>query len=94
MDVNTIFRDTADGGVTVVRTQDVEAVIKACHEERLTAPSKHGHAAWRKIGSIPLVIAEQWSSECGASIGTREFAAYAKKKLMDGEFAKFRIRSS
>jgi hypothetical protein len=51
-----------------------------------------GQAAVRKIGSIPFVVADQWSRECGAGIGTKEFAAYCKRKLLDGDFAAFRIK--
>jgi hypothetical protein len=50
-----------------------------------------GHARWRKLGSIPIVIAEQWARECGARIGTPEFAAYVRRKLLDPDFAGFRV---
>ena len=81
-----------DGNVHVQRRQDIQSLIDRNHEESVDLPSMHGDAAIRKVGSIPLVVAEQWSRECGASIGTREFAHYAKKKVMDGEFAAFRIK--
>ena len=42
----------------------------------------------RLAGSIPFVVAEMWSRECGAKIGSQEFAEYVKKKLMSGEFSK------
>jgi hypothetical protein len=83
-----------DGKLILQRSQDIESLIKINKHEAETAPSMHGDAAIRKVGSIPFVIAEQWSRECGASIGTREFALYCKKKLMDGDFAAFRIKGS
>jgi len=81
-----------DGKLHVQRKQDVESIIARNKFEAETAPSMYGDAAIRKVGSIPLTIAETWSRECGAAIGTREFALYCKKKLMDGENAAFRIK--
>jgi hypothetical protein len=52
----------------------------------------HGDAKFRLAGRIDAVTAEQWSRECGAAIGTQEFALYCKRKLMDGEFAYFRVK--
>ncbi|TAE78731.1 MAG: hypothetical protein EAZ84_00400 [Verrucomicrobia bacterium] len=97
-----IFRDTyngitermieQDGKLIINRSQDVQALIERNKAEAEILPSKYGEAAWRKVGSIPLTLAEAWAKECGANIGTKEFAIYAKKKLMDGEFAAFRIK--
>lgn len=81
-----------DGKLIVNRSQDVRSVIEQNKIEADTAPSAHGDAKFRKVGSIPFVVAEQWSAECGAAIGTQEFAIYCKRKLMDGDFAAFRVR--
>jgi len=81
-----------DGRVWHRREQDLDDDLRWIRHLQDTAPSKHGDADWRHVGSIPLVIAEKWSRECGAAIGTREFMAYCKRKLMDGEFAAFRVR--
>ena len=82
----------SDGTMRVTRSQDVQSLIDQNKHEADAAPSMFGQAAVRKIGSIPFVIAEAWSRECGAGIGTKEFAAYCKRKLMDGDFAAFRIK--
>ena len=82
----------SDGTMRVARSQDVQSLIDQNKHEADAAPSMFGQAAVRKIGSIPFVIAEAWSRECGAGIGTKEFAAYCKRKLMDGDFAAFRIK--
>ena len=79
-----------DGNLVVSRSQDVKSLIDANHELSLTAPSKHGDAAFRLAGRIPLVVAEQWSKECGAGVGTKAFNEYVKTKLLDGDFAKLR----
>jgi hypothetical protein len=81
-----------DGKLIVNRQQDVEGLIEQNKIEAELAPSMHGDAAVRKVGSIPFVVAEEWSRECGAAIGTKEFALYCKRKLMDGDFAAFRIK--
>ena len=47
------------------------------HELSTVAPSMHGDAAFRLAGRIPLVVAEQWSRECGEAIGTQGFAVRA-----------------
>jgi hypothetical protein len=85
-----MFED--DGTLIVRRSQDIQAIIDQNHEESIDAPTMFGEARHRKVGSIPFVIAEQWSRECGAGIGTAEFAEYCKRKIMDGDFAKFRIK--
>lgn len=81
-----------DGKLVVDRRQDIDALIDQNKAEADAAPSMFGQAAVRKVGSIPLVVAEQWSRECGEAIGTKAFAEYCKRKLMDGDFAKFRIK--
>ena len=82
----------SDGLIRVIRSQDVQSLIDQNKHEAEAAPSMFGQAAVRKIGSIPFVVADQWSRECGAGIGTKEFAAYCKRKLLDGDFAAFRIK--
>src|SRR5210317_2223778 len=56
------------------------------------APSMHGEAATRYVGSIDAITAEQWAKECGAAVGTQEFMAYCKRKLMDSDNAKFLVK--
>ena len=82
----------SDGTMRITRSQDVQSLIDQNRHEADAAPSMFGQAAVRKIGSIPFVIAEAWSRECGAGIGTKEFVVYCKRKLMDGDFAAFRIK--
>ena len=87
-------RMVEEGGKLIVdRRQDVQSIIEQNKIEAETAPSMFGQMAVRKIGEIPLVVAEQWSRGCGEAIGTKAFAEYCKRKLMDGDFAKFRIKT-
>lgn len=83
-----------DGRLVIKRSQEIESLLAMNAHEAEAAPSMFGQAAVRKLGSIPLVIAEEWSRECGAAIGSKEFALYCKRKLMDGDFAKFRIKEA
>lgn len=42
------------------------------------------------LGSVPLVVANIWAGMCGAPVGTREFADFGRKMLMDGEYSKLK----
>ena len=75
-----------DNKIQVVRSQDVSGILKEIHDLKDHIPSMHGDAKARWVGSIPLVIAEQWSRECGAAIGTHEYAGYIRKKLSDPDY--------
>lgn len=86
--------ELVDGRLVIKRSQDVQALIDQNRHEAQEAPSMFGQARVRKLGSIPFVVADQWSRECGAAIGSQEFAEYAKKKLMSGEFAAFKIKDA
>lgn len=79
-----------DGNLHIVRTQDVEPILKENHAMRET-PTSLGQTM-RLAGRVPAVVCQQWAKECGSAIGTAEFNEYVKKKLMDGDFAKFRIK--
>lgn len=77
------------GKLHVVRSQDVAPILDA--NECARNGELNRRSEMRHAGSVPFVIAEQWSRECGAAIGTKEFAEYVKKKLMDGDWAKLRV---
>jgi hypothetical protein len=81
-----------DGKLHIQRSENVQSLIDANKRLADALPSMHGDAKLRLVGRIPATIAEQWSAECGAAIGTREFLLYCKRKLMDGDFAAFRVK--
>jgi hypothetical protein len=81
-----------DGKLIIQRSQDVQNLLDDNARLASTAPSAHGDAKFRLAGRIPFVVAEQWSAECGAAIGTQEFGLYVKKKLLDGDFARLRVK--
>lgn len=81
-----------DGKLIVRRHQEVESLLDENKALADIAPSAHGDAKFRLAGRIPLVVAEQWSAECGEAIGTQAFAQYVRKKLADGDFARLRVK--
>jgi len=81
-----------DNKIQVVRSQEVSGILKEIKDLRDHVPSMHGDAKARWVGSIPLVIAEQWSRECGASIGTHEYAAYVRRKLSDADYKNLLVK--
>ena len=81
-----------DGKLIVSRSQSVESLLDDNKALAEIAPSMHGDAAFRLVGRIPLVVAEQWASECGEAVGTQGFAAHVRKKLADGDFARLRVK--
>lgn len=81
-----------DNKLYIVRSQDVSEVLKANKQLASEMPSMHGDAKWRLAGRIPLVIAEEWSRECKAGIGTQEFAKYVKHKLQDSDYSYLRVK--
>lgn len=66
-------------------TQDAERVTNAVHDMTEHAKGKNRHY----LGSVPIAVAGLWARECGSAIGTREFADYAKKKILDRNYNKF-----
>ena len=81
-----------DGKLIIQRSQEVQGLLDDNARLAAVAPSAHGDAKFRLAGRIPLVVAEQWATECGAAVGTQEFGLYVKKKLLDGDFARLRVR--
>jgi len=71
------------------RTEDVEPVIDETTEFRNSARngfSKSGN--WRKIGSLPLIVVEQWMREKGIDLMAKGNERYVRQAL--NEMSKFR----
>lgn len=82
-----------DGKLILTRTQhDLDKFLDENRDLADASPSMHGHARWRLAARIPAVQAEVWAAECGCAIGTPGFLEYAKKKLMDGDYARLRVK--
>lgn len=40
------------------------------------------------LGSVDVLTAQNWAKECGHAVGTKPWVAYAKKKLMSGDYSR------
>ena len=78
-----------DDNVIVHRQQDVQFLLD---DNKRLANEAHGKSDFRLAGRVPMVVMEQWMRECGANLGSKELNAYVKRKLMDGDFARLRVR--
>lgn len=79
-----------DNMVVVRKSLDAEALIRAIPHYAEIVNSERDRTGRLYYGSVDLLTAQNWAKECGSPIGRKEWLAYSKKKLMSGEFAKFR----
>ncbi len=80
--------------MTATRSVEADTIfdgVKMVGEVENATRDRHGRLY---LGSIDPITAANWAKECGHAIGTRGFADFAKKKLMSGEFSKFRAPKS
>jgi hypothetical protein len=89
--VEKLFLDSDGKSVHFVKRQDVQAVIDAAKDARETLRPNTGPVGGKYLGTVPVLIAQQWAKECGAAVGSREWATYAKGKLKDGTWARLRV---
>ena len=83
---------TPDGQMIIKKTLNAEPIIEAVKmSSEIETPSRNNKGMLH-LGSIDVLTARNWSKECGAAVGTKEFAAYAKKKLQQGEFSRFAVK--
>lgn len=88
-----LVRSNHAGEFAFIKTQDVTEILRAAHEAKDMFKKDTGPVQGRYLGTVPVIIAQQWAKECGHAIGTKEWAKYAKTKLKDGEYSKLRIHS-
>lgn len=82
----------SNGTVVVRRSVDAEPVMEAMKDYGdVIQKGASKVAGAQMIGAIDPITAAIWRKECGAGIGTKEFAKYAKKKLADSDFRRFRL---
>ena len=83
---------TQDDKIIISRSQDVKSILDDNQRLADELPSMHGDHAGRFVARVPLVVAEQWSRECGAGIGTQEFGLYMKSKIQSSEWSKLKVK--
>lgn len=86
--------DKSGGQFAFKKTQDVTAILDAAKDARSEFKKDTGPAGGRYLGTVPVLIAQQWAKECGHPVGTKGWANYAKTKLADGEWSKLRIHEN
>lgn len=75
-----------------VKTIDAEPIIDVVkHIGEVERPRKNDNGMLH-LASVDIYTATNWSKECGHAIGTKPFVEYAKKKLMSGEYSKFKTQ--
>lgn len=85
------FVGLGDGqGFQIVTSQDAEPVLNSVRVARDAQRSTRGHD-FRFVGSVPLVLAQQWATESGTTLFSPEYNAYVAKKLNSNEFQKLRV---
>ena len=87
--ISTFHYDPDGEKSTVETTQDVEPILernKALqNQDDGYSPSRE----WRRIASIPLVVAQQWMKEDGVNwlaLPRRERQIYLRRKLRDPQY--------
>jgi len=86
------FFDT-NGALHIQKTIDIEPILEAVKDygdfiDRHTQRKQ----AQRIVGSLDPFTALSWSKECGAAIGTKEFAQFAMKRIKsDIDYRRFRV---
>ena len=81
----------SDGSFTHFRSLDATPIKEGVRElSGLITRADRSKSGMCYLGSIDAITASNWAKECGAAIGTKEFAAHSKKQLMSGNFNHFK----
>jgi hypothetical protein len=83
----------SDGVLHIQKTIDIEPIMDAVKSYG-DFIDKHTQRkqSQRIIGSLDPFTALAWSKECGAAVGTKEFAAFAMKRIKgDSDYRRFRV---
>lgn len=76
---------------TIVRTQDVEAIL-----DRNKALQNNGHNGWttgrnfRHVADIPPVVAEKWLNDYGIDVLNKDHGPAVRRLLNDPDWAYLR----
>ena len=80
-----------DGAFAFIKTQKAAPILEGAKMARDLLRKDTGPAKGRYLGTVPILMAQIWAKECGAAVGTKEWAAYAKKKLQDPNYRLLRV---
>ena len=81
-----------DGKVYVKTTEDVQPLLDANGRLRSVYDEMPNYGRNARLAArVPGTVAQNRAKECGAAVGTKEYMAYAKRKLIAGDYQKLRI---
>ena len=84
--IETYFHGVNEQGLGIVETtQDAEDIVNFNADAAKNLDKKHH---WWFIGSVPLTLCQQWATESGAKVFTKQWQEYAKKQLNKPEYGK------
>lgn len=86
-----LYLDSNGTNFHIVKRQNVQQILEAAKDAAEILRPNTGPAGGKYLGTVPVLVAQQWAKECGAAIGSREWAHYAKTKLKDGTWARLRV---
>ncbi len=76
-----------DGKLHDVTSVEVDGVFEGAQALMDLQDDAGGSSSKRYLGSIDFVTARIWAKECGAKLFSKEWRAYAKKKIQSGDYA-------
>jgi len=88
--VTTRLVSTAEGGITIVRSQDVAPILD---RNKALAAWNDGYSPSRELrraASIPLIVAEKWRNEEGIDVFNPDHWPAVKRKLNSSDYAYLR----
>lgn len=87
--ITTYFEhDAKSGKNNIMYQQDVQPILEMNQREASALDRKKN---WWKIGTIPNNLIMQWSIECNSPPYSKEWQAYAKKKMNDRDYSKLNV---
>lgn len=84
-----------DTSAHILQTHDVTASLKLAEKMRHAREAGHTGSIpkdWVPVGVVPAVMARVWAQEAGVRMDDADaMNELLNKKLMDGDFGKFRV---
>ena len=81
-----------DGKVYIKESEDVQPLLDSNGRLRSVYDDIPNYGRNNRLAArVPITVAQNWAQECGSSIGTKEYMAYAKRKLVAGDYQKLKI---
>lgn len=78
-----------DEGLVIRKTFDATDTLNWNRQARDAGQQSFGES--KLIGRVPGPLVAMWMKEAGVEWGTPEAEEVLKRKMLDGEFAKFRV---